>query len=352
MKVHSTLNKSEVKIFNDEGNTVAITLLAKELSLHYKSNPDLINSMTLYQLKGVTDILDKIVSQVICRCAFVDCFYESTIDLLLNHMFVCTKNPYYKQPSSEVAIEKSEPLKEKYNKLKEKFEELSEIKPFQVDYYESLKESYLTENRYIESMSTINLQGFMELKSADDWTLIEDISPFRTYMREEEGFTCIKSTILINSHIKKVFTFIDKPENYLKFNKFGVESYSIRQINTTTRLFYLKIKPGFGYAEFIGIQQIFMKGSNTILLLRNSLNEDESPHKYIHQKQPFIDVHKGFIHCEAYIFTFLDEFTTSIEYFNVIDYKLNSEYSEILHGLNKYNLNLVKNIKIELEKET
>ena len=118
-----------------------------------------------------------------------------------------------------------------------------------------------------------------------------------------------------------------------------------------TRLFYLKVKPGFGYSDFISIQQVFMKGTS-LLMLRTSLDEEESPHKYIYPEEKFVTLRRGYMHFDCFNFSHIDNMTCQLEHFYCVDYGLGTEYDEVNRVISKDMLKVVKSIKEVCEKKS
>lgn len=341
------LSESSSIIYNDSDiNMNSAALLAKELIVFYRAYEDHIKSLSLRELKLITDLLTSYLDKIKCNCLFVDCTYQSSIKDLWQHSLTCVYNPHYREYKKNISENN-----ELVNDVKKKLQEATNLKPYQVDYYTSLTDSYLKENIYIEAKSNFNVSYFQSFKHSTKWKVQDNSYGYSSWIKTEDtGIQSLKTKTIITSPIKKIFYFCDKPESLLEFNKFVVDAYSIRQINTNTRLYYYKTKPGFGDTDFIGIQQVYMKG-NTALILRNSLNETESPHKYTPQKEKFKEIRRGFINVEAFEITFVDNITTELMYYYSADYKLSQDFSEVVNGIFQNSLKHSKVIKEIVEKE-
>ena len=340
-------NKSMIKIYDTNSNQVNTALLAKELIQYYRTFEDKVPQLTLREIDQITKLLESYVSKITLECIFVDCNHEDNINNLWEHLFTCTKSP--KAPYVETIVKVDDV---KYKELKKKYFDLKKMRPFQVDYFSSLSESYLKENRYIDSVAPKNLKEFIEFKN-EGWEVIEDTSSWRAYKKivEETDLPALKTSVVISANIRNVFYLVDDPENYCKLFKFTDSGYTIRQINATTRLYYLGVKPGFGETYFIVVQTIYIKG-NTITLLRTSLDEEESPHKYTYPEKDFITLRKGFIYFEAFILTSLDNRTCEVEYYNNINYNLEDVFEEVTNKLFEYNFTILKTVKSICEEES
>lgn len=334
-------------IYNDKDlNLSSAALLAKELIKFYREYEELIPNLTLRELKLIADLLLQYTQKIICNCIFIDCNYQSTINDVWKHSLTCKHNPNY------IFISKSlDSNNQLLDKVKVQLKDATNLKPYQVEYYTSLSESYIKENTYIEMKSNMNVNYFQSFKHSNKWKIQENSYSYQTYTKKEDtGLISTKTKVLVTAPIKSVFYFCDNPDNIIDYNKFCNDSYSIRQINTNTRLCYFRTKPGFGITDFIAIQQVFMKGK-TALILRNSLDESESPHKYTPQKENFVDIKRGFCFLEAIELSFIDSMTTELIYYHNIDYKLKSDYHEVIKGIVDYSLKWPKVMKECIEKK-
>ena len=329
-------------------NLNSACLLAKELVTFYRTHQDKINSLSLRELQCVEDLLIIYLNKTLCNCFFIDCQYQSNIKDIWEHSLKCKYNPHY-----QVFMKEMEQNEVSLIKVKEKLEEVSNLKPFQVDYYTSLSDSYLKENVYIEAKSNWNLNYFTKFKNNQNWKLKDNQFGYETYIKQEENnLLGIKTKQIISCGYKKIFYFLDKPESILKFNKFAIDAYTIRQINTNTRLVYTRMKPGFGTTDFISLQQVYMKKDITTLILRSSLNESESPHKYTPSIEKFVQIKRGYCHVDAFEITKVDQTTTELNHYIYYDYKLDKEYEEVVRCIQEQSIKFIKIIKSLLEKET
>ena len=352
-------NFSKIKDYSTNLNKTYTAFLASELIEYYKCNEDKVNNLTLREISQITDLLQKYILKISIECIFTDCNYESTAENALCHLFTCKKSP----KETVTIVNKLDD--KKYIDLKNKYIKLETLRPFQVDYYQSLTESYLKENRFIESTAPKNLKIFNEFKNINEWKLKVDTHSYQLFQMQTDieivknsnyifnniikHKDCIKTSIMINSNIKKVFYFLDNPENYsIYMKKIHEDSYTIRQINSNTRLFYLKVKPGFNYTDFICIQQVLMS-QKSLLILRVSLDEDESPNKYMYPKSNYVEIRRGYVHIDSFNISNVDENTCNLTHYICIDYKLNENHEETLKQITQESTNIVKVIKNHVE---
>lgn len=337
--MNNSKNTSKIKIYDTNSNIQYCGLLANELIEYYKSFPDLVNQLTLREIDLITKLLEKYISKITIDCIWTDCHYENSIDKVWSHIVTCSKLPI------KTEIIKENPIEIDYSTLNKKYIQLKKLRPYQVDYLESMNESYLKENRYIESELSYNLKEFIDFKS-QTWDILEDTISWKLFKTtdEETGLSALKASIIISCNVKDLFYFLDDFENYSKFFKFTETAYMIRQINSTTKLFYLLVKPGFGRTDFIGINQVYLK-DKSITILRKSLDEEESPNKYSISSE----IRRGFLYNEVFILNNLDDFTCELEYYLHVDYGLEDEYDEVKNELFKYSFTILKNIKKVME---
>lgn len=334
-------------IFNDKDiNLNSAALLAKELIVFYRTHEDHIKNLSLRELQLITDLLLEYINKIKCTCLFKDCNFQKDIKSIWDHSLTCQYNPYY------VKFKKNnEENKKELEITVKKLEESESLKPFQVDYYTSLSESYLKENRYLEAREQHIINNFVKYKNHTDWNLFEDKFNYKSWTKKEEGSVfSIKVNAILTAGVKDIFYYVDRPENIQCYNKYCVEGYTVRQINTNTRLMYFKCKPGFGESDFVSIQNVLMN-KKTAVILRTFLNENESPHKYTPKADPFVKLRRGILYLESFEIKYIDSKTTEIEYMIHIDYKLEDDFGEVIKCLCEKNFDNIKNIKSVLEKK-
>lgn len=334
-------------IFNDSDiNLNSAALLAKELIVFYRTHEDHVKNLSLRELQLITDLLTEYVNKIRCTCIFKDCNFQKDIKSMWEHCLTCQYNPYY------IKFKKHDEENKKELELTvKKLEESESLKPFQVDYYTSLSESYLKENRYLEAKEQHTINSFVKYKNSSDWNIFEDKFNYKSWTKKEEkNVFSTKINAILTAGVKDIFYFVDRPENIPLYNKYCVESYTIRQINTNTRLIYYRCKPGFGESDFVCIQMVVMK-KKTAVIIRTFLNENESPHKYTPKPDPFVKLRRGITYVESFEISYIDSKTTELEYMAHIDYKLEDDFSEVIKCLCEKTFDHVKNIKSILEKK-
>ena len=102
------------------------------------------------------------------------------------------------------------------------------------------------------------------------------------------------------------------------------------------------MKPGFGTTNFISLQQVYMKKDITTLILRTSLNENESPHKYTPSIEKFVQIKRDNCHVDAFEIKKLDQTTTELNHYIYYYYKLDKSTKRLLNIFKNRVFNLLK----------